>query len=426
MFKFIHAADLHLDSPLHKLDLYEGAPVEAFRQATRRAFDNLVRLAISENVSFVLIAGDLYDGDWKDYNTGLYLVSRLVRLRDAGIPVFIVAGNHDAASRITRTLRLPDSVTLAPSDKPATYFLEDIDVAVHAQSFGTPSVKKDLSRNYPMGVDGLFNIGLLHTCATGREGHEPYAPCTLDGLVGKGYDYWALGHVHRYEVLLNDPPVVFPGNTQGRHARETGPKGCVLVTVSDGGRAEMVSTPVDAVRWEAVTVDVKAPDTGYDIVDRFGRLLETLQEKNPGLPLAVRALMEGETLALDDVMADTERWTNELRAEALERGEGRIWVEKTGFRLFSPVSDRGLEDAGGAVGELLDLFSELDDDAAAMRQLAAELAEIEKKLPKELKVKDPVDVPDGLRLDDPAWMENLLRQAKPMLLRRLLKKEGPE
>ena len=97
MFKFIHAADIHLDSPLHKLDDYEGAPVDEIRQATRRAFNNLVQTAISEDVNFILIAGDLYDGDWKDYNTGLYLVSQTSRLRDAGIPVYIVAGNHDAA-----------------------------------------------------------------------------------------------------------------------------------------------------------------------------------------------------------------------------------------------------------------------------------------------------------------------------------------
>ena len=100
--KFIHAADIHLDSALRGLERYEGAPVEEIRSATRRAFDNLVQLAIDEQVAFVLLAGDLYDGDWKDYNTGLYLVGQMQRLHDASIPVFIVAGNHDAASQITK------------------------------------------------------------------------------------------------------------------------------------------------------------------------------------------------------------------------------------------------------------------------------------------------------------------------------------
>ena len=112
MFCFIHAADIHLDSPLHDLERYEGAPVEEIRSATRRAFDKLIQLAIAEKVEFVLLVGDLYDGDWKDYNTGLYFLERMGRLREVGIQVFIVAGNHDAASQITKHLRLPNNVTL--------------------------------------------------------------------------------------------------------------------------------------------------------------------------------------------------------------------------------------------------------------------------------------------------------------------------
>ena len=192
MFKFLHAADIHLDSPLQKLEQYEGAPVRELRQATRRAFENLIELAIAEKVDFVLIAGDLYDGDWKDYNTGLYFISRITKLNDANIPVYIITGNHDAASAITKTLRLPDNVKMFPTDKPCTFKLEEVGVAIHGQGFATPAVKKDLSAGYPVAVAGYFNIGMLHTCATGREGHEPYAPCTVAALESKGYDYWAL------------------------------------------------------------------------------------------------------------------------------------------------------------------------------------------------------------------------------------------
>ena len=116
MFKFLHAADIHLDSPLHKLDHYEGAPVEEIRQATRRAFENLINLAIVEKVAFVLLTGDLYDGDWKDYNTGLYFASQMSKLREAGIPVYIIAGNHDAASKITKTLKLPEGIKIFSAD----------------------------------------------------------------------------------------------------------------------------------------------------------------------------------------------------------------------------------------------------------------------------------------------------------------------
>ena len=231
MFKFIHSADIHLDSPLRGLDRYEGAPVTEIRGATRQAFINLVRLALDENVSFVLISGDLYDGDWKDYKTGLFLSKQLSELRGAGIPVFIVAGNHDAESKITRSLRMPENVKILSTSTPQSIILDDIGTVIHGQGFSTGAVTRDLASAYPDAVKGFFNVGLLHTSVNGREGHENYAPCSLETLLSKGYDYWALGHVHNREILHENPWVIFPGNTQGRNARETGPKGCTLIRV---------------------------------------------------------------------------------------------------------------------------------------------------------------------------------------------------
>ncbi len=266
MFKFVHAADIHLDSPLHKLDYYEGAPVEDLRQATRRALENLVKLVVSEDVAFVLIAGDLYDGDWRDYNTGLHFISQMGKLREAGIAVFIIAGNHDAASKITKTLRLPDGVKLFPAERPETFCLENIGVALHGQSFATPAVRKNLAALYPSALSGCFNIGILHTCVTGRESHEPYAPCTVQDLQSRGYDYWALGHVHQREVVLETPLSVFPGNIQGRHARETGPKGCMLVSVDDRGLPSADFRSLDVIRWATVELDASGVESAYDVV----------------------------------------------------------------------------------------------------------------------------------------------------------------
>ncbi len=421
MFKFLHAADVHLDSPLNKLDYYEGAPVEEFRQATRRAFENLVKTAILKNVGFVLIAGDLYDGDWKDYNTGLYFVSQMIKMGEAGIDVFIVSGNHDAASRITKTLRLPENVRLFPSDRPATFFIEKLNVAVHGQSFSSPAVKKDLSRHYPAALEGYYNIGILHTCLSGREGHEPYAPCSLKELNNKGYDYWALGHVHQYEMVQTDPPVVFSGNIQGRHIRETGTKGCVMASVDDTGRTNLEFQPLDVVRWAIAEVDAGDAKSGYDIVDRAVKHLEDLLAENNGMSLAVRIHIKGETFAHNEIFADIERWTNEIRSATLEAGGGRIWVEKVKFKTDIPANDRYVEGSDGAVGELLKVFDELKTNPDACRNLVAELDGLEKKLPRELK-----KGPDGIRLNDPGWLSNLLKQAEPMLVRRLLKKEGTQ
>jgi len=179
MVRFIHAADIHLDSPLLGLERYEGAPVDAIRGATRQSLQNLVNLACDEQVDLALIAGDLYDGDWKDYNTGLAFSSQMAKLREAGVRVFIVAGNHDAANQMTRRLRLPENVKMLSSREPETVVLDDLGVAIHGQGFDKQAVTDDLSIRYPDAVRGMVNIGLLHTCAEGREGHGRYAPCSL-------------------------------------------------------------------------------------------------------------------------------------------------------------------------------------------------------------------------------------------------------
>ncbi len=415
MFTFLHAADLHLDSPMHKLEAYEGAPVEELRNATRRALENLVNLALTEEVAFVLIAGDLYDGDWKDYNTGLHFVSQMRKLREAGIPVLVAAGNHDAASRITRTLRLPEGVHLFPSERPGTVLLEDSGAAVHGQSFVSPSVRRDLAAGYPDRDPGRFNIGLLHTCATGREGHEPYAPCSLETLQSKGYDYWALGHVHRREVLLEDPLVVFPGNTQGRNVRETGPKGCVLVSVDDRARPRAVFHPLDEARWFVEEVDASGDRTGYDVVDRAVSRFQALLEENPGLPLVVRVPIIGESPAHEDLASNVEQWTNEVRAAALEAGGGRVFVEKVQVRTQTPVD----EDArSGPVGELLGSLDEITSDSAELEALGRVLQDLERKLPRELKESEGAPAPE-----DPEWVRRVLEQVRPMLVRRLIREE---
>ncbi|MBT8363457.1 MAG: DNA repair exonuclease [Deltaproteobacteria bacterium] len=417
MFKFIHAADIHLDSPLHKLDSYEGAPQDEIRQATRRAFENLVQTAISAKVDFILIGGDLYDGDWKDYNTGLYLVSQTIRLCDAGIPVYIVAGNHDAASKITKKLRLPPNVHLFAADKPATLSIEGLKVAIHGQSFAKPAVKKDLSTDYPAPLSGYFNIGVLHTCASGRPGHEPYAPCSPDGLQSKGYDYWALGHVHQHEILLDNPPIVFSGCIQGRHIRETGPKGCVLVRVDDNGRPAPDFKPLDVIRWSIAEVDPSGAVSAYDVVDRIRRRLEELMNENEGIPLVVRVLVKGETPAHTELLTNVDQWCNETRSAAMDAGGGRIWLEKIKFHTSLPASEKDLQQSDGAIGELLTLFDEMAADPEVLNLLSEEFIEIEKKIPQELK-----QGADNFNFNDPDWLGGMLKQVRPMLLQRLMRK----
>ena len=224
-FRFLHAADIHLDSPLIGLSDIEGRVAERIRTAPRAAFELLVEQAIEEEVNFLVIAGDLYDGTWRDYKTGLFFAEQMGRLNQARIPVFLLHGNHDAQSQITRPLVLPDNVNVFGIRKAETFQIEELSVALHGQSFRQAATTDNLVLGYPSPIDGAFNIGVLHTALGGMGEHANYAPCSLAELVAKGYDYWALGHVHQGQVLHEQPHVVFPGNLQGRHVRETGPKG---------------------------------------------------------------------------------------------------------------------------------------------------------------------------------------------------------
>jgi exonuclease SbcD len=255
--RFIHAADVHLDSPMRGLDQYEGAPVAMLRGATRKALEKLVQLAIAERVDFVVLAGDLYDGDWPDYNTGLFFVNRMRELEKVGIPVFLIRGNHDAESRITSQLTLPPNVDPFRTDQPETKKLDKLRVALHGQGFAKQAEARNLAANYPPPVANYFNIGLLHTSLDGREGHASYAPCQVSDLVARDYDYWALGHVHQRESVNGPtrPRIEFPGNIQGRHAREIGAKGCLLVSVDNQHNVTTEFRPLDVLRWQVVHVN---------------------------------------------------------------------------------------------------------------------------------------------------------------------------
>jgi len=418
-FTFIHAADIHLDSALHGLERYEGAPVEEIRSATRRAFDNLIELAIDEQVAFVLLVGDLYDGDWKDYNTGLYFVERMGRLRDASIRVFIVAGNHDAASQITKHLRLPDNVTLFSTRKPERVVLDDLGVSICGQGFATRAVTEDISQDYPQGDPHLLNIGLLHTCLDGKPGHEPYAPCTVDGLRSKGYQYWALGHVHKREEVSQDPWIVFPGNIQGRHIREIGPKGCTLVTVDGGEIVDVAHRDLDVMRWSICELDVSAAETVDDIYEQVREGLQLALDAAEGRPVAVRLLLCGACSAHLKLHADRERWIQEYRALATGLGGAGIWLEKISIKTRPAISTDEVLERDDALSGLLRAIHDMELDSSVLDELADEMSVLRQKLPAELLAGD-----DPFDPANPEFLKETLEDIKELLVNRLLSTEN--
>jgi DNA repair protein SbcD/Mre11 len=417
-FKFIVAADIHLDSPLTGLSRYEGAPVDILRGATREAFGNLITLAIKEKVNFVLISGDLYDGDWRDYNTGLFLSFQLSRLREAGIKVCILYGNHDAESRITRSLRLPDNVKVLSTKYPETFLLEEIGVAIHGQGFAKRDELDNLADRYPEARKKFFNIGMLHTALTGAEGHEPYAPCTLGTLKSKGYDIWALGHVHSRKVFSEDPLILYPGNTQGRHAREIGPKGCTLITVEDGQVVSYEPRDLHVVRWEEIWVNGSGLASATDVVDAAVEAVESELGQGSGEVLAARIKIEGTCPAHRELSADPEKWTAEIRAAvAAVSGEG-AWVEKVRF-LTTSETDWGKTRAGSdPLSDLLRYIDGLSATGELRNWLEEDIKTLREKLPSELFLGEGM-----VDLDSGEDVNQILGDVKGMLVHRILERE---
>jgi DNA repair exonuclease SbcCD nuclease subunit len=378
--RFIHAADIHLDSPLRGLEEYEGAPVQALRGATRKAFVALIQLALGERVDFVVLAGDLYDGDWPDYNTGLFFVNCVRELDRAGIPVVLLAGNHDAASRITARLTLPGNVHALPTDKPGTIRFDHLRVALHGQGFTRQAETRNLAAGYPVPVAGFFNVGVLHTALDGREGHERYAPCTIEELVARGYDYWALGHIHKRESVNGNrhPRIEFPGNLQGRHVREAGARGCLLVTVDDSGQPVTEFRPLDVFRWETIAVDAKAAESVADVLDSAQAALSDARDATDGRPLAARIIISCSESIAHCVAADPEQFRAELRSQA----GGDVWIEKIKLARIKAAGAEELTLSEDATSELRAVLHELrqPDDARAVFALG-DCGKLVKRLP---------------------------------------------
>jgi DNA repair exonuclease SbcCD nuclease subunit len=416
--KFIHAADLHVDSPLRGLDGYEGAPVQRLRGATRQALSALVDLAIEQQVDFVILAGDIYDGNWADFRTGLFFRDQMVRMTREGIRVYIVKGNHDAESQITRQLPPVDGVHTFKSTSAETFVIEDLGVALHGRSFPNRAVPEDLVEHYPEPLLGMFNIGVLHTSLTGRTGHDPYAPTTVDMLCSKGYDYFALGHVHAREVVREaDPRIVYPGNLQGRHAKETGPKGCELVTVGDGTIRSAEFVALDVVRWHQLQLDVSSASDVNALRQRFMAACTQLVAGERERLHALRVIVSGQSELHRLEAEQPGTIAAAIQAGTQDFEDADLWVEQVQLDLRSPLDRAAALARADAVGEVVQLVDEIAASDEHLREWAlAQLASLG-ALPSGLLDADPSAL-------DAATLRALLADAEATVLVHLGAMEG--
>ncbi|MDR3090190.1 MAG: DNA repair exonuclease [Desulfobulbaceae bacterium] len=372
-FSFLHAADIHLDSPLRGLERYPDAPVEEIRAAGRRAFDRLIELAIAEKVAFVVIAGDLYDVDWRDYHTGLYFSQRMGRLERQGIQVLLARGNHDADSVISKNLPLPENVHLFAAKRPETKLFPELGLAAHGQSYARREMTENLAASFPQAVSGFFNLGVLHTALSGRAGHDLYAPCAVADLLHKNYDYWALGHVHQRETVSERPWIVFPGNIQGRSVKECGEKGATVARVVDGAVTDVRHVALDVLRFVHPRLDVSGCARREDVFALTRQAIMRALSGADGRALALRLTLYGRSPLLNALIAQEDALREEIRAVAIACGP--VWLEKLSLETEDEDDAQNADFPGAdTVATLLTELRHGDFFEELLRELSPEIA----------------------------------------------------
>ncbi|MGV6850496.1 MAG: metallophosphoesterase family protein [Marinibacterium sp.] len=378
-FKFVHTADIHLDSPLKSLALRDPALADLIGTATRTAFARTIDLCLSETVQALIIAGDLYDGGQTSMKTARFLAQQLGRLAAAGIPAFIIRGNHDAMSRITRELVLPDIVhVFGGRAETVQTDWNGHPVAVHGLSFRQPQAPDSLLEKFGAPVPGAFNIGILHTSLGGAPGHDLYAPCSVADLQRTGFDYWALGHIHRRAVHAGTPLVVMPGIPQGRDIGEAGETSVTLVRVGDDGTPRAEARDVATARFARAQVDCHGAQDWADLVERLHRALQQMRRDADDETLIVRPVLDGATTLAWRARRDADL----LLAEAQTSAEtiGSLWIDSLSVDLEAEGGDR----PAGALGDLAALVED-SVPAAADPAVRDELARLQKHLPPALR-----------------------------------------
>lgn len=370
-FRFVHTADIHLDSPLRTLALRNPDLAELIASATRQAFSSIVDLCLGEAVDALFISGDLYDGDQTSMKTARFLAAELRRLHEAGIQCFVVRGNHDALSKITRELVLPPSVKVF-GGRAETVVLQGgkgLDVAVHGVSFASAHAPESLLPRYKPPVEGAANLGLLHTSLSGAAGHDPYAPCSLADLAASGFDYWALGHVHKRAAPSGERVVVMPGMPQGRDINEGGAKSATLVTVNDDRSVRIEERLTSIAQFERVAVDLSGATEWPDVAARITAALERARETTRSEHLVARLKLTGTTPLAWRIRRDADL----LRAEADERAAavGRSWIDKVEIDGLLPPAKHPSTQAPTQADPLSELRRLVDEEVAASPELAS-------------------------------------------------------
>ncbi len=373
-FRFVHTADIHLDSPLRSLSLRNADLAALIGDATRQALIRIVDLCLEEAVDALVIAGDLYDGDQTSMKTARFLATQMQRLHEAGILVFKIRGNHDALSRITQELVLPPSVKVFSGRAEAIELTRGgLNVAIHGLSFAKPQAPESLLPKFKPPVAGAVNIGIMHTSLAGAPGHDAYAPCSVSDLHGSGFDYWALGHIHQRTHHAGEKTVIMPGMPQGRDINEAGEKTVSLVTIGDDASVRVEERLTSLAQFARITLDVSKAADWRDLVTNIGAALEAERDRTRSDHLVTRLRLVGASNLAFTIRRDLDL----LQAEAEQRAEraGHTWIEKLELAVSAPQAVAAGSAAVDPVQELGHLMHHDVTTSAAYRQEVREMVQ---------------------------------------------------
>jgi len=378
-FRFVHTADLHLDSPLRSLALRNPELADLVGDASRQALIATVDLCLEEKVDALIIAGDLYDGEQTSMKTARFLATHLERLHRAGIHVYKIRGNHDAMSKIARELVMPETVKIFGGHAEAVEVMKGgLPVAIHGLSFAKPQAPESLLPKFRPPVPDAVNIGIMHTSLAGSVGHDVYAPCNALDLHASGFDYWALGHIHQRSQHPGTATVIMPGMPQGRDINESGAKTASLVTVANDRTITVEERLTSVAQFERIGVDLTGISEWRDVASAIEAELGTQREKTASPHLVARLRLHGRTPLAWQLRRDIDL----MQAEAEQRGDriGRTWIEKLELDFLPPaasaetsVGDPVIELGVLMRDEVITRSSFRDDIREMVRDLLADL-----------------------------------------------------
>jgi len=385
-FRFLHTADLHLDSPFRGMAHVPPTIRDCIRESTFAAFGNVIELAIQEQVDFVLVSGDVYDLADRSLRAQLRFQRGMERLAANGIQAFVVCGNHDPESGTRAHLEWPGAVHFFGSGEAEERIVRRKDgtplARVYGISYPTAAVTDNLAKRIQDKAgeaDGsLYRIGLLHANATGDPNHDNYAPCTKQELAGGPIDYWALGHIHTRMIVHDGPWIVYPGNTQGRSVRETGAKGCYIVDVYESGRTEMTFHATDDIRWFHEEMPIEHLVSEQALKNALEDRLELVKESAEGRPAVVRLTLTGrgelhERLRQPAFLHELASAHRDDQAALRETDDKApfVWLESIEAKTGYPIEMDELLEQDSFVGELLRVArrTAAPDEPARLRSL---------------------------------------------------------